>query len=661
MGEARDGAGMGDGKTDDGTSSSGWRTHGLDVRGPGSRQSGPRGVRPEDAGDRGELWVEAGVLYFAGRHGMWTVPLSWLDPPVTDLAGVTHLVVRGAGRNRTVEFRLARGAEDERGIAEAVERARQAEPDPRDAIAVRELLALLAPELRHLEALATEAAPEPSGHGPYERYAAQLRAAVGRVPHTWLPYWGTPAVQLRDAAIGMLVGAAEAIGPVADEHAPARYELAVQRWRDVVAGLRHRYGASLQDEALPVPRLPADAAQQTEGQHAPAAAMLVRWPDAAEPAVAGSARAERDDEHRSEPPLIGGLGKLGSRGMTELHRRRAPGLIGTIARKELKPDAAATEGVADTFVEIGRRFATVRHPNVVNILSAGAAPVTNIRYIDMEYVDGESILGAGGWEPLSSERAMTLLAQLAAAIDAVHEAGLVHGDVRPGNVLIESNGRVVLLEPSVAADYALEQRRGTVFGEIPYLAPERVRREQSRAPADIYALGTIAFALLTGRPPFAGSPQEMLDAHQERPAPALHDLRLGAPAAADAAIAHALAKDPSARPPSALAFVDELRQAFAPSGASEGLGGPPQPSGESPGGEPLAWPPRPHAAERPPQSHGAASPQAGRSSAPGPLGRAAPGPLGRTVTSHPIDDAATPPAEPPAEPPIQPRSPAPGR
>ncbi len=331
----------------------------------------------------------------------------------------------------------------------------------------------------------------------------------------------------------------------------------------------------------------------------------------------------------SPPPpaaVVAGPGRKGSGGMTMLYRS-GPG--GSVARKALQPEEGTRPDVVETFLNIGRRFQAVQHPNFVRILGTGREGPTP--YIDMEFIEGESMSARFGRAAVPVPQALQIIGQLAAAVEAVHHAGLVHGDLRPQNVLIEPGGRVVLLEPSVACDFTLEHQRGTVYGDLAYLTPERARGDAQGAPADIYALATLAFTLLAGRPPFlfTSDPGQIFTAHAEEPPPPLDSVLPGAPPAAAAAIARALAKRPNDRPASAAAFAAELQRAF-------GIAGGPMPSAPEPtqvggwtpgasGATPPPSPTPPAGAQRP-----GASPLGTRGASP--LGNRGASPLGRPGT-----------------------------
>lgn len=314
----------------------------------------------------------------------------------------------------------------------------------------------------------------------------------------------------------------------------------------------------------------------------------------------------------------------GSGGMTRLLRQDGPD--GPVARKVLTPAAAAVPEVVETFLRLGQQFAGVQHQNLVRISETGRDREGGTPFIQMEWVAGAT-LGARTQGGVMQDLALRVLGQLAEAIDTLHAAGLTHGDVRPQNVMLEPGGRVVLLEPSVACDHRLEEQRGTVFGEPPFLTPERVSGEEPVARSDIYALATLAFLLLAGRPPFDGQPVEVFNALLDQPAPLLSDVMPGVPPAVDEALAQALAKRPEDRPASAVALVATLRRAFLMAAAQREQ--PVPPGAPTPAELPTqkVTPVEP-AQPQPPQ----------RAAAPSPLGRAAPNPLGRPAPPPPNND-----------------------
>jgi DNA-binding NarL/FixJ family response regulator len=221
-----------------------------------------------------------------------------------------------------------------------------------------------------------------------------------------------------------------------------------------------------------------------------------------------------------------------------------------------------------------RAAAAIDHPHAVEVFHAGEEE--GVLYVTMRYVEGTDLgaLLAGG-QPLEPDRAVELIAQVAGALDEAHAHGLVHRDVKPTNVLIaRRNGG----EHAFLTDFGLTKRReaddgltrpGFAMGTADYMAPEQARGEAVDGRADVYALACVLFKALTGVAPFERHSQwETRVAHVRHPPPSLRDVRPELPAALDAAVQRALAKDRAERPETA----GELARA-----ALEALGGAAEP------------------------------------------------------------------------------------
>jgi serine/threonine-protein kinase len=185
-------------------------------------------------------------------------------------------------------------------------------------------------------------------------------------------------------------------------------------------------------------------------------------------------------------------------------------------------------------------------------------------YIVMEFLDGgtleDRVRSGGAQDPADVVR---WLGQAAEAIDAAHAAGVVHRDVKPGNLLLDRHGDVRVADYGVASAVGLDSMTmtGTVLGTAGYLSPEQARGERATPASDRYALGVVAYELLTGVRPFASdSPTAEAAAHVHAPVPlpSTH----GAPPEVDAVLVRALSKDPDHRYPSAAAFVASLGDAL---------------------------------------------------------------------------------------------------
>src|SRR4051794_28524861 len=228
-----------------------------------------------------------------------------------------------------------------------------------------------------------------------------------------------------------------------------------------------------------------------------------------------------------------------------------------VALKVVAPERAAEEDFTERFGREVRLAASIDHPNIVPVYGAGAQD--GRLYLVMRYVDGTDLHGLVGAEGrLQPERAAALVAQVAAGLDAAHAAGLVHRDVKPANVLLAGVGgpgeHVYLTDFGLTVELTSDTRMTTTgqwIGSVDYMAPEQLRAEEVDARADVYALGGVLYAGLTGGGPFRGTTvPQTIAAHLDEPPPRPSD---AAPvdSAFDAVVGRAMAKDPRERYPSA--------------------------------------------------------------------------------------------------------------
>ena len=251
---------------------------------------------------------------------------------------------------------------------------------------------------------------------------------------------------------------------------------------------------------------------------------------------------------------------LATGGMGEVWAARDLLLDRAVAVKVLGGALAGDGRAAERLRREARAAARLEHPSIARVLDLGEQD--GRPYLVMELLEGESLAAridrAGAMAPPEAAR---VVAAVADALEAAHRAGVVHRDVKPGNVFLTSDGEVKVLDfgiASAAGEAALTT--GEMLGTPAYLAPERVLGHPATPAADIYALGVVLYELLAGRRPFDdGSEIELAMAHvHAHPAP----LALAAPSAPPflvAACEQAMAKDPSARPPSAAAFAQLVR------------------------------------------------------------------------------------------------------
>jgi serine/threonine-protein kinase len=188
-----------------------------------------------------------------------------------------------------------------------------------------------------------------------------------------------------------------------------------------------------------------------------------------------------------------------------------------------------------------RRVSTLSHPHILPVYEYGTAG--DFTYVAMPVVRGGTLRARLETGRLSAKAAWRVLRLVGEALHAAHEAGVVHGDVKPGNVLFDVYGRVLL------ADFGLARTHlGFAVGTPGYMAPEQARGEVADRRADVYALAVVAFEMLTGsRPYLADAPAELLRATVGTPVPAARERCPDVPAGLDSALYRGLAKNPAQR------------------------------------------------------------------------------------------------------------------
>lgn len=214
------------------------------------------------------------------------------------------------------------------------------------------------------------------------------------------------------------------------------------------------------------------------------------------------------------------------------------------------------------FAREGRVLAGLRHPSIVRVIAFGKLE-DGEPYIAMEWLEGEDIAQRQKRAPLQLREALTVGAEIADALAASHEAGIVHRDVKPSNIFLTTGGAAKLVDFGVAAaDDAKITRTGAIIGTPAYMAPEQARGDREiDARADIYALGATLFEMITGRPPHMGpTPVAILARLVTTPAPRLSEFAPQVPAALDELLARMLAADPEDRPSSAEIVAQGLRE-----------------------------------------------------------------------------------------------------
>ena len=245
---------------------------------------------------------------------------------------------------------------------------------------------------------------------------------------------------------------------------------------------------------------------------------------------------------------------VGRGGMGVVYRARQRSLDRMVALKVLTPALAEDETYRARFLREARLAAAIEHPNVLPVHEAGEAG--GHLFLAVRFVEGEDLGSLLKRERrLEPARAVALVGQVAAALDAAHAKGLVHRDVKPSNVLVERRGEI---EHASLTDFGVAKpadrdtrsltQAGQLLGTVDYLAPELIEGEESGAASDVYALGCVLFELVTGHVPFERDSQlATLFAHVSDDPPAPSALEPTLPVGLDGVVARALAKDPGDR------------------------------------------------------------------------------------------------------------------
>jgi serine/threonine protein kinase len=349
--------------------------------------------------------------------------------------------------------------------------------------------------------------------------------------------------------------------------------------------------------------------------------------------------------------------QVGAGGMAVVFQAHDERLNRQVALKILAPALAADEEFRQRFLHESQAAAAVDDPHIIPVYEAGEAG--GMLFLAMRYVPGgdvRSLIHRAG--PLPAARVEAIVSPVASALDAAHAAGLVHRDVKPGNMLLDTRpGRAdhVYLSDFGLSKVALSPAdltgSGRFMGTADYIAPEQIKGEPVDGRADQYALACSAFELLTGAPPFRlDDVLAVIYAQTSEPPPLLTSRRPDLPPEADQVLATALAKKPEDRYQSCQDFADALAAALGLAPRDSGLLGTAEPPGPGPDGASapahpptrFAWSPVSRAADRPLWAADAASPAAAGDTDPaagdaylqsalttsGPLATPGPGPPG---------------------------------
>jgi beta-lactam-binding protein with PASTA domain/tRNA A-37 threonylcarbamoyl transferase component Bud32 len=275
----------------------------------------------------------------------------------------------------------------------------------------------------------------------------------------------------------------------------------------------------------------------------------------------------------TQPRLLGGRyeldGVVGRGGMAEVYRARDIRLDRIVAIKTLRADLARDQIFQARFRREAQSAASLNHPSIVAVYDTGEDMATGVPvpYIVMEYVDGRTVrdlLQEG--HRLLPERSLEIIDGVLRALDYSHQAGIVHRDIKPGNVMVTRNGDVKVMDFGIARAMSDAQATMTqtaqVIGTAQYLSPEQARGERVDSRSDLYSTGCLLYELLTGRPPFTGdSPVAIAYQHvRENPVPPSR-VDPDVPPWADAIVLKAMAKSPADRYQTAADMRADLQRA----------------------------------------------------------------------------------------------------
>lgn len=267
--------------------------------------------------------------------------------------------------------------------------------------------------------------------------------------------------------------------------------------------------------------------------------------------------------------LLGGryslLETVGEGGMAVVYRSKDTLLNRIVAVKVLRPQFASDHEFRERFRREAQSAAGLSHPNVVNVYDVGEEAGSN--YIVMEWVNGltlHDVIVRDG--KLTVDQAVNVTEQILGALEHAHSNGIIHRDIKPHNILINTEGRVKVADFGIAraASASALTETGTVIGTVNYTSPEQARGAAATAESDIYSLGVVMYEILTGKLPFAGDTQVAvaLKHIQDEPMPP-RALNPAMPVELERVILRALEKDPERRWRTARAFRNGISQAMA--------------------------------------------------------------------------------------------------
>lgn len=256
--------------------------------------------------------------------------------------------------------------------------------------------------------------------------------------------------------------------------------------------------------------------------------------------------------------------RIGHGGTATVYKAYQPDLDRHVAIKIMHSHLNQSEGFAERFQQEARLMGKLHYPHIVRVLDAGT--VDGLYYLVMDYTEGGTLQGIlHGKHTLPIEQLLDLATQMADALTYMHQRALIHGDIKPANILFADRSYTHALLTDFGLARLLEQDAvelsapHALVGTPNYMSPEAVRGEPSDVQSDIYSLGVVLYEMLAGRPPYmASTSYSMLMKHASQPLPPIRRFNPAVPPTVEKLLNKALAKEPADRFQSALAFGDAL-------------------------------------------------------------------------------------------------------